>query len=290
MVGNPSVRDSPDERAGIGNGAERGSLVSRVVARHPVTAYAVLACVVSWSVWVPMAFRGATSRSGVGWPSHLPGLLGPAIAAVVVTAVVDGRPGLFDLGRRLVRWRVSWWLWAAVAGTAGLAVLGPLALSVTGQPLPPLGAFGRYTGIGDVGLIWVVLVAFVVNGFGEETGWRGFAADRLLRRHGPTVTALQVAAIWAVWHLPLFWVVESFRGFGVGFVIGWLVGLTAGSVVLTFLYQQSRHSVLLVAAWDTAFNLASATEATAGVVAAISSTVVMAAAAAITVAWRLSRS
>lgn len=104
------------------------------------------------------------------------------------------------------------------------------------------------------------------------------------------MTALKVAAIWAVWHLPLLWVVESFRAFGVGFVIGWLVGLTAGSVVLTFLYQQSRHSVLLVAAWHIAFNLASATEATAGVVAAISSTVVMAAAAAIAVAWRLSRS
>jgi membrane protease YdiL (CAAX protease family) len=259
--------------------------VRRLVARRPVTAYLVLACAASWAWWVPMALTGAVSRPGTGWPTHLPGLLGPALAAVAVTAVVDGKPGLADLGRRLVRWRVSVWLWVVVLGTAGLAVVNVLVAAVIGRPLPALSAFERYTGIGSVGLIAVIGIAFVVNGLGEETGWRGFAAHRLLRNRGPMAVSLLVALIWAIWHLPLFWVVESFRGFGAAMVVGWLVGLLAGSIALTFLYQRSGESILLVAAWHTAFNLTSATEATRGLGAAMASTVVMVAALVIAIGW-----
>ena len=51
----------------------------------------------------------------------------------------------------------------------------------------------------------------------------------------------------------MFWVVESFRSFGPAAIVGWAVGLTAGSVVLTYLYRGSGNSILLVAAWHTAF-------------------------------------
>ena len=40
------------------------------------------------------AGRGSSGvRRGVGWPTHLPALFGPAIAAVVVTAWTMGRTG-----------------------------------------------------------------------------------------------------------------------------------------------------------------------------------------------------
>ena len=56
-------------------------------------------------------------------------------------------------------------------------------------------------------------------------------------------------------------------------------------MVLTYLYRGSGNSILLVAAWHTAFNLTSATKATSGLVAAISSTAVMIAAIVIAVVW-----
>ncbi|HYN30214.1 MAG TPA: CPBP family intramembrane glutamic endopeptidase [Dermatophilaceae bacterium] len=129
----------------------------------------------------------------------------------------------------------------------------------------------------------------VVNGFGEEAGWRGFLADTRLQRHGRAVTAGLVWVIWALWHLPLFWVVCSFRDFGPVEVVGWLVGLLLGSVVLTELYVAGARSVLVVAVWHTAYNVTTATEATAGLVAAVSSTAVMAAAVLLLLrrsAWR----
>ena len=219
----------------------------------------MLACALSWAWDLPLALRGADVRTGVGWPTHLPALLGPAVAAVVVTGVVDGRAGLADLGRRIVRWRVGWVWWAVVVGTLSVALLGVLVPLATGGEVPGLSAFTGYTGIGAVTPLGVVVVAFLVNGLGEETGWRGFAADRLLRRHGLPWTALVVGLGWAGWHLPFFWLVDGFRSMG-PLAAGWLVGLLAGSVVLTFVYREGGRSVLLVAAWHTAYHLTSATK------------------------------
>jgi membrane protease YdiL (CAAX protease family) len=252
--------------------------VRSTVRSHPLAAYLALAVVLSWSWWLPMAVRGQVVRPGDGWPTHLPGLLGPALSAVVIVALVDGCLGLRSLGHRLLQWRVGARWWLLVVGTAALAALGFVVPLLTGDSLPSLEDFGRYTGVSPLGLLGVVAVTFVVNGIGEEAGWRGFAADRLLRTRSLRATALIVAAAWAFWHLPLFWVVESFRSSGTVGTLGWLVGLTAGSVVLTWIYRGTGRSILLAAAWHTAFNLTAATEATGAAVGAVTSTAVIVAA------------
>lgn len=233
-----------------------------------MVAFVALAYLLSWSLWVPLALGGTVVRPGQGWPTHLPGLLGPAIAAVVVTGVTQGRAGLAELWSRMVRWRVPWYWYALVAATAAF-VLIPLA---TG-PDTAAGDLLRYSGAPASG-VWVVLYALLVNGFGEETGWRGYLAEHLLERHSRAVTSLIVWPVWAGWHLPMFWVVGNFRRFGVGGTIGWLVGIGFGSVFLTWLYQEARHSILVVALWHTAHNFTTATEATASM-AAVPSTLVI---------------
>jgi membrane protease YdiL (CAAX protease family) len=245
-----------------------------LVLRHPVVSYVVLAYALGWSWYVPLAVHGDVVRMGVGWPTQLPGLAGPVLAAVAVTALVDGRPGLRDLWSRVTRWRVGWQWWAVVAGTLSLVLVGVIAPLLTGGGVPPLAAFTRYSGIGAISPLGVVVVALLVNGLGEETGWRGFAVERLLREHSFTWTALVVAVAWGGWHLPFFWMVAGFRGMG-PLAIGWAVGLAAGSVVLTWLYREGQRSVLLVAAWHTAFNLTSATEATGAVVGTVTSVLVI---------------
>ena len=76
--------------------------------------------------------------------------------------------------------------------------------------------------------------------------WRGFALPLLQRRFSPLTAMLVVAVLWAGWHLPMFLVVNNFRSFSVGTVVGWLFGLTAGSIVLGWLYNRSGGSVALV--------------------------------------------
>ena len=122
----------------------------------------------------------------------------------------------------------------------------------------------------------------MVNGFGEEAGWRGYLADGLLDRHGLLRTASLVALVWAGWHLPLFLVLDSFRGLGFE-VVGWVIGLYAGLIVLTWLYAASGRSILVVALWHTAYTFTSATAAMSGLPAAVTSTAVMVVAAVVVV-------
>lgn len=234
-----------------------------------LAAFVGLTYLISWSWWVPMALSGVVVDAGQGWPTHLPGLLGPAIAAIIVTAVADGRAGLADLWSRITRWRVSWVWYAIIVATAAMVAI-PL---FTTSPLTS-SDFVLYSGAPSVG-IGVVLYVLLVNGFGEEIGWRGFLADGLLDRHSRAVTALSVWVIWALWHLPLFWVVGNFRSFGVGGTIGWIVGIGFGSVFLTWLYQSADRSILIVALWHAVYNFTTATKATAGLAAAVSSTLVI---------------
>ncbi|HKK09173.1 MAG TPA: CPBP family intramembrane glutamate endopeptidase, partial [Gemmatimonadota bacterium] len=135
----------------------RGPAVVRsLVRRHPVASFAVLAYALSWTDWIPLALRGARVTAG-GHITHFPGLLGPALAAIVVVALRDGRSGLRALLGRLVR--VSRptvrFLAYALSPLAFLAV-ALLALRVTGAPVPHLREFALYSGLPPLPLAAVV--------------------------------------------------------------------------------------------------------------------------------------
>jgi hypothetical protein len=60
------------------------------------------------------------------------------------------------------------------------------------------------------GVLFVRLVFVVVNGLGEETGWRGYALPLPRRRHGTLAASLLIVPIWAGWHLPLLFLLQSY--------------------------------------------------------------------------------
>jgi membrane protease YdiL (CAAX protease family) len=142
--------------------------------------------------------------------------------------------------------------------------------------LPRLADFGRYTGLPNVGLLGVVGIAFLLNGFGEETGWRGFAVPRLVSRFGPLGAALAIAPVWALWHLPYFFALDSYQSFNLFTIIGFMIGLAYGSVVLAWLYLGTGSSILAVAIWHTLFNIATATDGATNTIASTVSALVIA--------------
>ena len=236
-------------------------------------AYVLLAYGLSWAWLVPLALAGAVVVQGNGWPTHFPALLGPVVAALLVA----WRTGaLRSLLASMVRIRVPLRWWAVALSPLALLGIGLLAELAVGQELPQPSAFAQLSGLPSaIGVIGVALMFLLVNGYGEETGWRGFALPLLQRRFSPLTAMLVLAVIWAGWHLPMFFVVDNFRAFSAGTVVGWLLGLTAGSIVLGWLYNRSGGSVALVAVWHACFNIVSATAAATGLLAAIVTTVVM---------------
>jgi len=260
-------------------GTPATSTARRAVARHPLAAFVTLAYLISWAWWVPFAVSGTTVRQGVGWPTQIPGLMGPAVAAFIVTWMIGGRGGLKRRWSSIIAWRVGWW-WLSVPIILGAGAVG-IVVSSDGIIAADLTA---YNGVSvALGAVATIAIVFVCNGIGEEAGWRGFAVQRLIPHRSLVATSLIVTMMWAPWHLPLFFLMDSFKAFTTTEIIGWVIGLTAGSFVLTWLFRGSGGSVLLVAAWHTAFNFTSATPAASGAAAAITSTLVMIVAVAIVI-------
>jgi membrane protease YdiL (CAAX protease family) len=193
--------------------------------------------------------------------------MGPAISAIVATAVFTGKSGLVDLSQRVINLKMGGIWYLVVLGSVLLIGFGLLTSSKPED-------FLTYSGAGNWGLL-VIPYVFILNGFGEEIGWRGLLVDELLKKYSLGVTAVLSWVVWGIWHIPLFWIVMNFLNLGIGGTVGWTLGLLAGSVFLTWMYARSKRSILLLAAWHTVFNFATATTATAGVGAALSSTLVM---------------
>ena len=245
------------------------------VRRHPILTYVALAYAISWAFWIPLALKGARIIPG-GSVTHFPGLLGPAVAAFLTTALVDGIAGVRGLVRKM--FLVSqppgrFWLYSL----SPLLFLGlALAISVIQGALPSQVGFATYSGLPVLPLGVVVLLVLLFNGFGEETGWRGFALGRLQQRFGPLTGALLLGLIWAGWHIPAFWTVEGYRSMSVPMLIGGFgLGICAGSVVLARVGNRTRGSVLAAALWHLTYNIGSATAASRGVIGAVTTTCVM---------------
>jgi hypothetical protein len=82
--------------------------------------------------------------------------------------------------------------------------------------------------------------------------------------------------LWAGWHIPAFFVVETYRTMTVPMIIGGFgLGICAGSIVLSRIAQRTNGSVLAAALWHTFYNMTSATAASRGVIAAVTTTCVM---------------
>jgi uncharacterized protein len=261
---------------------ERGRGIVAAVRRHPLGAFYLLTFALSWGYWVPDALAG-------GHRSHFPGLLGPAIAAIVVTGLTGGLAGLRGLGSRMLRWRVParWYLAAAAPLLVAVAVAAILQL--TGAEFPGWAAFGRMPGLPELGVLGVVARTLLVNGFGEETGWRGFALPSFRRWHPKLQASVLVAIPWVLWHLPTFFLDSGYRGTLNPLVLpGFVFGIFAGAIVLTWIYEGAGCSVLLVALWHTSFNLGSATRAAEGVIAPLVTVFVIVSAFVIARGWHRS--
>jgi uncharacterized protein len=234
------------------------------VSRHPVLAFVAIAYGWAWAWWLPLL---ADRQDWVSWPAspalHLVGGLGPAIAALVVVACQHGRVGVLALAGRCLAWRGRLgWLAVAALGPLVLFAVAVLAARIVEGTWPTLTQFGasiEYAAL-PIGLYWVANLLFY--GFGEEVGWRGFLQPRLQRHHNALTAAAAVSVVWALWHLPLFWITPTYRAMpAVGFV-GFYFSVLVGSLVLAWLSIAGRASLLVVAVFHAVFDIATTTPTT----------------------------
>jgi membrane protease YdiL (CAAX protease family) len=180
----------------------------------------------------------------------------PLVAALIVISVAEGLPGLAQLGRRLIRWRVNW-IWYAAAIAVPLLVHG-LAVALNAATNAPAPSFAPLTPWYTVPLAFALGMVNPLEGrLGEEPGWRGFAQPRFQSRWSPLASAAVLGLLITGWHLPLVFMPQFDLGFPdiattvmVTFWYTWLFNRTGGSVLLTLIAHSSEGSANIHAMWS----------------------------------------
>jgi len=235
---------------------------AKTLGRHPVVAYYALALILSWAVELPLvAVQHGWIDVPIPFSVHYLASFGPALAALIVTALVGGRGGLTELWGRIVKWRVGWgWAMFAIGSPVALLFMGLLVTAIVQGAWPDLRLLGQVNYLPYLGW-WVLPLWLVTFGFGEEIGWRGFALPRLQKGMSASRATLILGSMWVGWHLPAFFYLDTYQSMPWIVLPGLIFGILCGAVLLTWLYNGTGGSVLMVAIWHALFDLVSASKA-----------------------------
>jgi membrane protease YdiL (CAAX protease family) len=234
-----------------------------IVKRYPLVFFFALAFLFTWAYWLPQAAadRGLLDIQVPGFVALIAGY-GPALAAILIAGLAQGRQGLRQLFASLARWRVGlrWYLAALLIppaiqfGALGLhLILSGEPLRTTGTAQLPFGPEGLP--LWGQGLMLFVIFVLGFDGLGEELGWRGYALPRLQDRRSALVSSLILGFFWALWHLPYRLSAGSALE-DIPFLL-FLLNLLAQSILYTWLYNNTRGSTLLAILFHAAGNTTS---------------------------------
>lgn len=231
------------------------SRISAFVRSYAIAAYVVVTFAISWGGLLAVGgLRGmssATWQSDPQLPSFIAAMLaGPAIAGLVLTAVVSGRTGLRGLFARVIRWRVAgqWYAFALLAAPIVFTAVHAALALISPAFLP-----GLVTTPDPVSLLVFGTLGALIVGMCEELGWTGFGVLAVRARHTAFATGLIVGVPWGAWHLLTndFWIASTYAR---ELPVAWFVtlnGLTllagqlpAYRVLMVWLYDRT-DSVLL---------------------------------------------
>jgi uncharacterized protein len=213
--------------------------------RYPLLFFFLLSYAISWSVWSPLllAKQGIISYQPPQY-LHLLGSLGPAVAALITTRICSGSVGFRDLWRRIFQWRVAP-RWYAIALLPFWLFFGAVLFTGSNSWQPQ--SFGHSAEYPELSALLYGIASIFFYGWGEETGWRGFALPHLQTHHHALKATVILSLGWALWHLPLFGFMPGFSRMGVAGLLGWYFSLLTGAIILTWLTNSTRGSIPIAA-------------------------------------------
>lgn len=204
----------------------------------------------TWLVLLPAILSVA-----MGVPLPLPALMlvaiaqfGPSLTAFILTYRHNGRRGVVGMLRRALDPRIPL-RWLAVI-TLLPCLLGAAALALTvlsGGELPPLTLLSQPIAIVPT----FVFILLLQGPLPEEFGWRGYLLDRLQLEHSALTASLILGSLWALWHLPLFYL-----GYLPFPFWAYFFAVVALSVLITWVYNNTGGNLLSALLFHATFNLA----------------------------------
>ena len=218
------------------------------IQRHPLISFFALAILITWLIALPSLLFGLPFKT-----FQTVGAYGPLLSAVIVSAAMGGDE-LKSIFKRMTNFRfgLGWYLIAIF----GNVLLYLLVTGLSGAPLMQ-SLTEKWTLLFTLYLL-ALFTSFLINPIGEETGWTGFATPHLQKQFSPWLSAVILGVIWAVWHLPGFFIPSEMGAFNpvnfIFFVLSsifirivwtWVINNAQGSGIAGILLHASSNAVSL---------------------------------------------
>jgi len=168
----------------------------------------------------------------------------PACMAISLTALSEGKVGVWSLLGKLSKWRINF-KWAVIA--VALAFVMRLTISLIALGLGMIPAIHLRPG-SPAQLIILALILFLFA-LPEELGWRGYALPKLLEQRSPLAAGLIIGVLWGSLHLALHLPGMMYAGLPLLPTLLQLIGL---SVMITWLYMHTSGNILLTSLFHAA--------------------------------------
>jgi membrane protease YdiL (CAAX protease family) len=214
------------------------------IRRFQIPLFFALTLIIGWFPWY-------TGRGGLV-------IAAPTLAGLILAFLAEGKDGLLDVLRRMIRWRagIRWYILVLfLPALTSLIAVGVHVLVGGTAPQFPLLVQNQH-------LILMTFVFYLLpwqsSAFLEEVGLRGYAQEKVQSQWGPLAGTLVLGTFFGAWLLPEFLRPDSNQAAmgGLGFYPWFILTEIGWSVIMAWVYNRTGKSALISGyLFHTAFNV-----------------------------------
>lgn len=228
---------------------------------HPVPFY-LITILITFTFGAIVAYlSNQKGMEGIMLPLFLFGLCVPGITAVSMIYASHNEILIQDFWERLFLFKIS------PTNLMVILLLMPCAVFLaTGLSLFFGYSTEQFSIAKELSVMkgWAILgiaIPLVLAPIIEELGWRGYGVDSLRAYFNLFTTSMLFALLWAVWHLPAFFIKGYYQNqlwsLGVIYVINFFVSIFVIAILMNWVYYKTGRSIPAIILFHSVLNLSS---------------------------------
>jgi membrane protease YdiL (CAAX protease family) len=225
---------------------------------HPVRFFTIT-FLITWVTWFIAAyFSYQEGQEGLQLLFMVPGLFAPFITVVIMMFGKQNKALRQDFWRRLDIRKIKPVYWLPILLIMPAVLFAATGLSLLfGQSAQQFALSSEFMIMGGQAVVSLIIL-FLAPTL-EELGWRGYGVDSIRSKLDVFKTTLLFAGLWALWHLPLFFINGYYQNelwhMNIAYVINFFVSILPATILMNWVYFKNGRNITASILFHFMFNL-----------------------------------